>query len=1476
MDLAPSLRCIALQNSMAVCLPSTLASSVEKANGAKLSRLLIDGGTAVLRTIFDGYHPPANLSANLNANYSALKTLLKKKVLRAAQWDKLFPPGGATPDSNTFDITLLFLLLTNICKLSSPLSGWHAKPSPSDNSLEANLARVKFFRNELYGHVTSTSIDTPTFSSLWQKISAVLVALGLDQIEIDRLKAENSGEKDYLDLLLEWTENEEDMKSKLMEIQHSQTKSQQSIFEVREAQREDHMVLEDTMFKLEELHRTQINTQRALAKLPVHQMRDEDINGIHSTKSMVEEVLRTQKEYHKTLQQLKHAAERVEDQKNNSREGEILKKLARIDTCKDVVYHTKRYQEGTRITILEKVETWLVDESSQNRVMVITGNAGMGKSVIAAVLCKRMQEAGRLLGSHFCQHDKARHRNPKIMLQSLACQLSDCLPPYKNVLVETLSRNLGVELNDMEVQDLFQLLFEEPLIKLKMASPRKNILMVIDGVDESEYQGRSELLDVISNHFHKLPNWIRFLVTTRPEMNIADSLNLFNPLQLEPNDEDNVRDIRLLFERKLSHVIKKEHQEIVVDELVRKSEGLILHAHLLVDFLKENVFPLDPCLLDSSLPSGISTVYHTYFKRLENELCNELSIKEEEFLTFLSALVAAREPLLLGFVAELMFLGTVSLADSRRLSKAISSISALLPIQNGRIYFFHKSVRDWLTDKATYGKHDFSVEEKEGHRILSRLCAEDVDEVKRKGVDGQLNDRKKYALQHCVQHKILALEANTIAYHLEEIVRKYILDLELVYAKLCVSNTAASEDIIYVQKQGWLGTLDLKTQCSLDTLLFLLRRHIEDLTKLPYLILQNVLNKGGFDLSSEALNLLETKYPEIPHMRYLHEERHQEVVQVRFQCSSRVACFDVSPQLDYLVSECSNGTIQLWSLHTAKMLWQRPAKVMKDFRRSKWRRFPLSYYRSVVFHPTKELVLPGVLSLAYTLDGELKPLFPESDCRFTICSISGDRREMLSDCTGDAKCIVLWSLDDGSEITRTTRSENVLSFAWSRDGRLLAISTAGGSICLVDVVDDFRTLAETATSEVCGMIKFSPDYQYLFCLHVSESYFSQEYCFRVDKKENTKTSWVDLSAEKGFFDLARRCDTPSVCGFLLGDPFSCFSRQTPPPVEYVLDTHSVVRNDYSRSAVIEILNAKKERENCQLASRPLNTPSRSIAISLNGETVYVVNDADVPTITAFDVSSGKLKAKKSFGKRGIIYFAPVKEGIVVTASNDTPKLWNCQLSKCIRGWSSLDKIAEIFPVTDEHIACVRERVEVSIINTSSGNIVSTISTESRECVACNSKFQVISSDGRSVQLSDGTSVLWEKEHLEFFYGNFSPDERFVVLENWPFITNVLVLSADTGNTLCSIKFDAIPFECEFISDEEIVVTSTVGTGYGLQMFHVRTGDLLSVLQLESKPSCLGACPRKRLIAVGLDKSDPCFKLVQVKLPCDRDPMTNRR
>ena len=1107
---------------MASSSPSPLASSVEKTNGAKLSRLLVDGGTMVLRKIFDRYHPPANLQADLNANYRTLNNLLRRRVLHQPQWDLLFPPGGATPDSNTFDISLLFLLLNNICGLSPPPSGWHTKPSASDTSVEANLARIKFFRNELYGHVTTTGMDTPTFSALWREISAVLVALGLTQAEIDRLKAELCGEEEFLGVLFEWAHSEEDIKSQLRDIRQDQA----TVFEV---------------------HQTVQNIKEIV----------EDVRNLQSaavTQETIDEKRQTQLGDRGTVRDNKVDTKLQEDlevQREKNRENEILKKLAKIETLKTVRNHADRYVDGTRLSFFSAVESWLNDRSCPNRVMVISGSAGMGKSVISAVICEKMQDAGRLAGSHFCQHDRARHRNPKVMLQSLASQLCDILPDYKKALVERLSRNLGVEISNMEVKDLFEVLFEEPLASLSDSSLA--YLMVIDGLDESEFQGRNELLDVIANYFQGLPLWIRFLVTTRPEINIAENLKNLHPLQMDPNVEENVKDIYLFFDKQISPLLQSEHQEIIFRALVQKSEGVMLYAHYLADFIKKEMSVLSPELLDSILPSGISSVYDLYFKRLETELCTELSVMEDPFLTFVSAVAASRQPLPLGFVSKLLLPGKSTPAAHRKVNAAISCVSALLPVQDGCIHFFHKSVKDWLIDKSNYGQHHFSVDEKEGHEVLSELCIDELDELKRKGVDGaQFSDITKYALRHGVQHMLLE-DARVCS--LEDVVTKFVLDIELVYAKLCVNVTAAFEDIVCVQKQAGIE----KLQRPLNTLLVLLRKHIATLEKLPHTIFQIFLNEGRPELSSQALNLLETRYSEIAYVEYLHKENVQRRIQAKFRCSGFVACFDVSPQLDYMVCECDDNTIQLWSLHTSKQLWKRGVKVAKDY----YCRFdensgefvyesyratksfglddasfpPTLLYRSVVFHPTQDLVLPGILSHAYSFHGELRPLFLSSKCRFSVCSISADKTKMLTNCTSDAKSIIMWSLMDGSEINRFAWNDDILSFALSRDGRLLAVSDFRGSIGLHDVMDDYRPLAQRTISGVCGLIKFSPDCQCLYC-------FNSAWCdplprglFGLDVNVGDDGGLsLDISHnEVSYHPL--EFETRSEPGFLLGDPF---------------------------------------------------------------------------------------------------------------------------------------------------------------------------------------------------------------------------------------------------------------------------------------------------------------------------------------------------
>ena len=157
-------------------------------------------------------------------------------------------------------------------------------------------------------------------------------------------------------------------------------------------QEEDHRILQDTRQAVEGVQRS-----------------------VEEAKDMLEGVRRTQQE---SQQQIKYEAANAEERRHKIEEDETLRKLAKVDTERVIQYHSAKYQEGTRLLIFEKIKLWLDDLSSENRVMVISGDAGMGKSVIAAVVCQRMQHAGRLSGSHFCQHNKERYRNPKVMLQT--------------------------------------------------------------------------------------------------------------------------------------------------------------------------------------------------------------------------------------------------------------------------------------------------------------------------------------------------------------------------------------------------------------------------------------------------------------------------------------------------------------------------------------------------------------------------------------------------------------------------------------------------------------------------------------------------------------------------------------------------------------------------------------------------------------------------------------------------------------------------------------------------------------------------------------------------------------------------------------------------------------------------------------------------------------------------------------------------
>ncbi|XP_020611944.1 uncharacterized protein LOC110050366 [Orbicella faveolata] len=147
----------------------------ERENLQQLIRLLIYGGTTLLREKFDSIHSPSDLPSKLGD--PAIKTKLRRAGLTNLGWKCLYPSPDTFGKSADFDITMMFKLFRTICNLTEPATRWYNLPNSTDHSLEADLVRIKYYRNYIYGHNSKMEIMESEFRNLWKEISEALLRI---------------------------------------------------------------------------------------------------------------------------------------------------------------------------------------------------------------------------------------------------------------------------------------------------------------------------------------------------------------------------------------------------------------------------------------------------------------------------------------------------------------------------------------------------------------------------------------------------------------------------------------------------------------------------------------------------------------------------------------------------------------------------------------------------------------------------------------------------------------------------------------------------------------------------------------------------------------------------------------------------------------------------------------------------------------------------------------------------------------------------------------------------------------------------------------------------------------------------------------------------------------------------------------------------------------------------------------------------
>ncbi|XP_046857559.1 uncharacterized protein LOC124450952 [Xenia sp. Carnegie-2017] len=644
-------------------------------NGSRLSKLLINKGTQALKTTLQSLLKPSSLAGKLK-DPSTMKTLtsLKCKVIKNEQWDLLYPSIG-DPDIENFDIILLTVLLRNICGLTASTTGWDKLPSSFDSSVSANIARIKFYRNKVYGHITTTSVDDSKFEYLWQEISKALVGLGIQETEIDELKKAPliADEANYIEMLKDWYKTEEQL-----------------------------------------------------------------IDVTKKIKEYVKVTNRNVVEMKKLL------------------EGKTYSDVEKLGKCNFyglIKELNKKYLPGTRQWLFEKLKTWFNDRSEDaSNVMILIAGPGVGKSVFAAEVCRRYSEKKKLAASHFCRYNRSDYRNPRMLIESLASSMCDTISEFKSKLNEELHRNHSKE----SITYAFRVLLNNPLHLLEDHKP---MLLVIDALDESQVDGKSELLELIAEEFDRLPKWIKIFITSRPELPVQKDLKDMNPVEIttHPRDENNEEDLHKYLRHQLNDCVQRNRY--LLQKLFEKCEGSFLYAHYAQLSLKKEEIELTEENIKSLVPSGLSGVYTKQFKTVkilltEKSLSTGNSvISEVIFKQFLELLAACREflPLTLLF-SYLGFSGDIKFEFR---SKIIELLSQILPVYNDSLTVYHKSLNDWLKSDG-YEQHEFTVDPKNGHKFLWQACENVFEQIKCRNIsEDQMNSAViKYALINGVHHLI--------------------------------------------------------------------------------------------------------------------------------------------------------------------------------------------------------------------------------------------------------------------------------------------------------------------------------------------------------------------------------------------------------------------------------------------------------------------------------------------------------------------------------------------------------------------------------------------------------------------------------------------------------------------------------------------------------------------------------------------------
>ncbi|KAJ7353300.1 hypothetical protein DFH08DRAFT_856466 [Mycena albidolilacea] len=252
-------------------------------------------------------------------------------------------------------------------------------------------------------------------------------------------------------------------------------------------------------------------------------------------------------------------------------------------------FHRALCLAGTRVDILNFIQEWLTMPSDSGNILWLYGVAGSGKSTISTTVSEYFRDLQRLGAFLFFTRTDRAASSPSAVIRTIAYQLASSNPLIRAAISKAINQDPKVTTATSRTQ--FEKLLLGPLnaAQIHLNGP---VIVILDALDEcGDPESRRDLVSLLANEFYSLPPMFRFLITSRPDSDIAGDFKHRSRIIKMHLEISITTDIRLYIRSRMDD-IRKRHEledgwpgEDVICTLTEYSDGLFIWASTATKFV---------------------------------------------------------------------------------------------------------------------------------------------------------------------------------------------------------------------------------------------------------------------------------------------------------------------------------------------------------------------------------------------------------------------------------------------------------------------------------------------------------------------------------------------------------------------------------------------------------------------------------------------------------------------------------------------------------------------------------------------------------------------------------------------------------------------------------------------------------------------------------------------------------------------------